>query len=63
MTDEEFFTAMELLREHAKLRRQEGLTSADVERFKNWDWLFVQLDGALLRRATDQNLKRLLKGN
>ena len=61
MTDEEFFGTMDLLREHAKLRRQESLTSADVERFKNWDWLFGQLDSVLLRRATDQNL--LLKGN
>jgi hypothetical protein len=50
MSDEEFFTAMDLLREHAK-RRQESLTSADVERFKNWDWLFGQLDSVLLRRA------------
>ena len=62
MTDEEFFTAMDLLREHAKLRRQESLTSADVERFKDWDWLFGQLDSVLLRRAMDQNLKKL-KGN
>ena len=42
MTDEEFFTTMDLLCEHAKLRRQESLTAANVERFKNWDWLFVQ---------------------
>jgi len=30
MTDEEIFGTMDLLREHAKLRRQESLTSADV---------------------------------
>jgi hypothetical protein len=59
MTDEEFFGTMELLREHAKLRRQESLTAANVERFKNWDWLFGQLDSVLLRREMDQNLKKL----
>jgi hypothetical protein len=42
----EFFTTIDTV-QHAKLRRQESLTAAEVERFKNWDWLFGQLDNVL----------------
>jgi hypothetical protein len=62
MTDDEFFTTVDSLSEHAKVRRQESLAAADVERFKDWDRLLGQLDTMLLRRVTEQNLRKL-QGN
>jgi hypothetical protein len=62
MTDEEFFTTMGSLRDHANRRRQESLTAADVEMFKRWDALFGRLDTVLLQRATEKSLKEL-QGN
>ena len=50
MTDEEFFAAMARLREHARSRRQQSLTAADVEQLKELDWLFERFDIPLLRR-------------
>jgi hypothetical protein len=57
MTDEEFFKTIETLRDHAKLRRQESLTAADVEKFKKWDNLFGEFHTLLLRRETALHLK------
>ena len=59
MTDEEFFKTIETLRDHAKLRRQESLTAADVDKFKEWDGLFGEFHMLLLRRETALHLKGL----
>jgi hypothetical protein len=47
MTDDEFFANVTALRDPASLRRQESLTAADVERFKEWDSFFGQLNWVL----------------
>ena len=57
MTDDEFFANVTSLRDYASLRRQESLTAADVERFKEWDSFFGQFNWVLLRRNTTLRLK------
>ena len=57
MTDDEFFANVTALRDHASLRRQESLTAADVERFKEWDSFFGQLNWVLLGRNTTLHLR------
>ena len=48
MTDEQFFELLDRLVEHAKLRRQEALLAANVERFKEWDTCVSGLESRIL---------------
>ena len=57
MTDEEFYSTLDALCEHAQLRRQEGLTAANVEQFKQWDAMLGRLDMIRLQRESAEQLK------
>jgi hypothetical protein len=48
MTDQQFFELLDELVEHAKLRRQEALLAANVERFKEWDTCVSGLESRIL---------------
>ena len=36
MTDEEFYSTLDALRDHTKVRQQESLTAADVKGIDDW---------------------------
>jgi hypothetical protein len=61
MTDEEFFTTLTALRDHAKTRRLEAF-GTDEEKYGEWSSLYTDLDGVLMRRKMDRTLKSWERG-
>jgi hypothetical protein len=54
MTDKEFFAALDRLLDHAGARRQESLSAANVEDFKEWDSFHTQINSLLLGERLKQ---------
>jgi hypothetical protein len=62
MTDKEFFATLTTLRGHAKARQQEAFAAGtDLEKFKEWESLYTDLDNVLRRRRMDRTMKKWAK--